>query len=626
MYSYSHFWPNGSSGEERQFATKRDKGSASATFMASSEQLRPGNGRLDSWKAIAHYLGRDVRSVQRWERERGLPIHRLPGQKGGAVFAYEEELEEWLRSGRQESSSVPDDPPIAPQPLPSPQAAVEIAPEIPATGRTRWITLSAVVLVVLGVLALVWRHGLLEASTAGPIRSIAVLPLQNLSNDSNQEYFADGMTDELITDLAQVRELKVVSKTSIMQYKGSHKPLPQIGNELGVDAVVEGSVLRSGDRVRITAQLIRTSTDRHLWAQSYEGDLENVLALQARVAEAITDEVRLSLSAQERSRFHSARSYDPVAYDLYLRGRYAFARRNEAAFQEAIGYFKQAAAKDRQFPLAYAGLADCDTLLTLYGAGYSWVAEANANARKALQLDDDLAEAHTSLAAAEVLDWRWKDAEREFRRALDLNSNSAQAHQWYGNLLLGPQGRHPEAIAEVQRALELDPLSLVVNTDLGYAYFIAGQHNLAYGQYQKVLAMDATFVPVHFDLAGYYDAHGMYDKEIQELIADYSLSGHANLAESVRRLANQPQKLFDAMAQTEGTLSHSTEASDASAAVSVGAYLRLGKKQEALASLQKSYLRHDPNMLFIKTDPAMASLRGEPEFQDLERKVGLLPQ
>ncbi|HTZ97909.1 MAG TPA: hypothetical protein VMB18_16015 [Terriglobales bacterium] len=593
--------------------------------MASSEQLRQSNSRLDSWKAIAQYLGRDVRSVQRWERERGLPIHRLPGQKGSAVFAYQEELEEWLRSGRQEAP-VAEALSAVPEPAPSPRPFAEIPSESSASSSTRWITLSVIVLVLLGVLAFVWHHGVLEASTAGPIRSIAVLPLQNLSSDSNQEYFADGMTDELITDLAQVRELKVVSKTSIMQYKGTRKPLPQIGNELGVDAVVEGSVLRSGDRVRITAQLIRTSTDRHLWAQSYEGDLENVLALQARVAEAITDEVRLSLSAQERSRFHSARSYDPQAYDLYLRGRYAFARRNEAAFQEAIGYFKQSAAKDRQFPLAYAGLADCDTLMSLYGDGYSWVAEANANANRALQLDDDLAEAHTSLAAAEVLDWRWKDAEREFRRALDLNSNSAQAHQWYGNLLLGPLGRHAEAIAEMQRALDLDPLSLVVNTDLGYAYFIASQDDLAYRQYQKVLAMDSTFVPVHFDLAGYYDAHGMYDKEIQEWIADYSLSGHANLAESMRQLANQPQKLFGAMAQTEGTLGHSTEASDSSAAVSVGAYLRLGRKQEALASLQKSYLRHDPNMVFIKVDPALASLRSEPEFQDLERKVGLLPQ
>jgi TolB-like protein len=593
--------------------------------MGSMEQLRQNRSRLDSWKAIAQYLGRDVRSVQRWERERGLPVHRVPGQKSGGVFAYEDELEQWLHSGQQESLVVAETPAPA-NSISPPEVPVQNQGETEGhrPSRVRWLTAFAIVLILTSGLTVAWRRGLLEASTAGPIRSIAVLPLQNLSSDPNQEYFADGMTNELITDLAQVRELKVVSKTSIMQYKGTRKPLPQIGNELGVDAVVEGSVLRSGDRVRITAQLIRTSTDRHLWAQSYEGDLRNVLGLQARVAEAITDEVRLSLSAQERSRFNTVRSYDPEAYDLYLRGRYAFGRRNEAAFQEAIGYFKQAAAKDPEFPLAYAGLSDCDTLLALDGDGYSWVVEANADARKALERDDDLAEAHTSLAAAEVLDWKWSDAEKEFRRALDLNSNSAQAHQWYGNLLLGPLGRHSEAIAELQRALELDPLSLVVNTDLGYAYFLAGQDDLAYQQFQKVVAMDSTFLPVHFDLASYYDAHGMYDKEIQELITDYTLAGHPDIAESMRQLANQPGKLFVAMAQTDGTLNHPTEAYDGSAAVSVGAYLRLGKKQQALASLEKSYARHDPNMLFLRVDPSLAGLRNEPEFQDLERKVGLL--
>lgn len=593
--------------------------------MGSTEQIRPSKGRLDSWKAIAHYLGRDVRSVQRWERERGLPVYRLPGQKGGAVFAYEDELEQWLRSRQQDNASLVETlPPAGPALLPP---AVEIQVETMPRGfrNSRWFTLSAVTLILLAILAVAWRRSLLEAATSGPIRSVAVLPLQNLSSDSNQEYFADGMTDELITDLAQVSELKVVSKTSVMQYKGTRKPLPQIGSELGVDAVVEGSVLRSGDRVRITAQLIRTSTDRHLWAQAYEGDLKNVLALQARVAEAITNEIRLSLSAQERSRFRSVRSYDPEAYDLYLRGRYAFARRNERAFQEAIAYFKQSAAKDPQFPLAYAGLSDCDTLLSLFGDGYAWVSEANANARKALALDDSLAEAHTSLAAAEVLDWKWNEAEAEFRRALDLNPNNAQAHQWYGNLLLGPMGRHPEAIAELQHALELDPLSLVVNTDLGYAYFIAGDYDAAYQQYEKVLAMDSAFLPVHYDLMLYYKQRGMYDKEIEELVKDYELAGHPAQAEAVRRLSSQPQKLFETIAETGGTFQPAKDTNKPFAG-SFDAYLRLGRKQEALAALQKSYESHEPYMLFLKTNPVFTPLRNEPEFQDLERKVGLLSQ
>src|SRR5579862_1377351 len=291
--------------------------------MGSAEQIRQSNGRLDSWKAIAQYLGRDVRSVQRWERERGLPVYRVPGQRGGAVFAYEHELEEWLRS---RSGQVPAEAQRAfMEEAASPSLGVsdEALPSQPSQDHwLRNLAFAVAILFLLFGLAMIWRRSVLEAAAAQPIRSIAVLPLQSLSSDPNQEYFADGMTDELITDLAQVKELKVVSKTSIMQYKGTRKPLPQIGNELGVDAVVEGSVLRSGNRIRITAQLIHAGDDRHLWAQSYEGELQNALSLQASVAEAITNEVRLNLTSAERRRFRSARPMDPEAYDAYLRGRY----------------------------------------------------------------------------------------------------------------------------------------------------------------------------------------------------------------------------------------------------------------------------------------------------------------
>src|SRR5271168_793178 len=236
--------------------------------------------------------------------------------------------------------------------------------------RHGWITgllggLAIVALVVL-VEGAGWKQKLFEGSRPTSIRSVAVLPMQNLSNDPDQEYFVDGMTDELITDLAQLHDLKVVSKTSIMQYKGTRKPLPQIGRELGVDAVVEGSVLRSGDRVRITVQLIRTATDRHIWAQAYDGDLKDVLSLQARVAEEITNQVKLNLSTEETGRLRRSRAVNPGAFDLYLRGRYMWNERNVEGFRKAIGYFNQAIEKDPDFALAYSGLADCHTLLTLY--------------------------------------------------------------------------------------------------------------------------------------------------------------------------------------------------------------------------------------------------------------------
>src|SRR5579862_735427 len=360
-----------------------------------------------------------------------------------------------------------------------------------------------------------------------PIRALAVLPLQNLSNDPSQEYFTDGMTDELITDLAQLHELKVVSKTSIMQYKGVRKSLPQIGRELGVDAVVEGSVLRSGNRMRITAQLIRATTDRHLWAHSFEGDLRDVLTLQAQVAEAITGAVKLNLTSAERRRFRSARPMDPEAYDAYLRGRYHLNRRDAEGFEQAIGYFNQSLEKNPSFALAYAGLSDCYTLLSFEGNTPEASAKARTAALRAVALDDNSAEPHTSLAGIDVFSWNWPDAEKEFQRALVLNPNYALAHHWHGNLYLSPLGRHAEAIAELKRAQELDPLSLIVQTDLGFAYFFAGQYEAAFSQYQKVLAANPSFAPLHWVLGNYYFEREMYGPAMEELAQLLSHNGES---------------------------------------------------------------------------------------------------
>lgn len=489
-----------------------------------------------------------------------------------------------------------------------------------------WRLIAALVAVLIIAAAVAWRVSAAGwLSDSSPIRSIAVLPLQNLSNDQTQDYFADGMTDELITELAHIKKLKVVSKTSVMQYKGTRKPLPQIGRELGVDAVVEGSVLRSGDRVRITAQLIRAGNDRHLWAQSFEGDLRNVLSLQAWVAEAITDHVRLNLDAREQNQLRARRNYDPEAYDLYLRGRYALQRRNADSIREAMGYYEQAAARDPNFPLAYTGLADCNTLLALFGEGYRWVPAAMTNARHALALDETLAEAHTSLAAAYVLDWKWTDAEKEFHRALELNPNDAQTHQWYGNLYLGPVGRHPEAITELKRAVDLDPLSLAINNDLGFAYFFAGNDDMAMQQYEKVLAMDPAFLPVHYALMLYYRRRGMFNDEMSELIQDSSLAGRNIAAANVRRLMNHPGKLYEMMAQTGGRLGEMTGNPTFSPGAVAFAYMALGRKEQALASLQKSIAVRETGAIYLKVDPSWDSLHDSPKFQDLLRTVGLAP-
>jgi TolB-like protein len=489
----------------------------------------------------------------------------------------------------------------------------------------------------MGGLALVALVALLEGANwkqkwfadADPdlIRSVAVLPLQNLSNDPNQEYFVDGMTDELITDLAQIHELKVVSKTSIMQYKGTRTPLPQIGQELGVDAVVEGSVLRSGDRVRITAQLIRTSTDRHIWAAAYDGDLKDVLSLQARVAEAITDQVKLNLTAEESGHLRRGRAVNPEALDFYLRGRYAWNQRNVDGFRKGIEYFNRAIEKDPNFALAYSGLADCHTLLSLFGESPTAITDAKAAAEKALQLDNTLAEAHTSLAAVRILhDWDWTGAEQEFQRALELNPNSAQAHHWYGNLLLGPEGRHDEAISQLHRAQELDPLSLIINADVGFAYYLAGRNDQALQAYQKVLAENPNFLPVHFYLLQYYKQAGNYDLWLRESLEDARLAGSPGYAQALQQVYTQGgfRAVMEEMAKPGGS-SKLARYQDirVDACGSAGANVVLGRNSAALNALDNCYRAAEPALLYLKVDPAWTKLRGEPRFQDLLHRLGL---
>ena len=493
--------------------------------------------------------------------------------------------------------------------------------------RNPFIPVSLVVALFLaGLLVFRWSKG--RNRPVHLIRSIAVLPLLNLSNDAAQEYFADGMTDALITDLAQVKALSVVSNTSIMQYKHLHRSLPEIGRELGVDAIVEGSVLRVGDRVRIDAQLVEAATDRHLWAKSYEGEVTNVFSLQALVAEAITNEIKLSLTTDERDRFRASRTVNPDAYEAYLRGRYAWNRRDREGFRRAVEYFQQAIEKDANFALAYAGLADCYTLLALEEPGPEPMPQARAAAEKALALDDGLAEAHTSLAAVKVLaDWDWAGAEKEFRRALEINPNYAPAHHWYGNILLGPMGRHREAITELRRAQSLDPLSLIINTDLGYAYYLARQDDAAFSQYHKVLEMDSSFVPLHFDLAAYYASKGMYDDWQREQTTDFALAGQSRKAKILHALFSEGGyfKAMNEIAHSQGTFEaaiHRTE--QGSFCTSAQSYAALGKTKSALASLERCFEAREPGLLYLKVDPAWDSLRSQPDFQNMLRRMGLM--
>jgi TolB-like protein/DNA-binding winged helix-turn-helix (wHTH) protein/Tfp pilus assembly protein PilF len=399
------------------------------------------------------------------------------------------------------------------------------------SSRARFISLSLGTLFVLAVGALLiglnaehFRDRFFRSTNVPQIRSLAVLPLENLSGDPAQEYFADGMTDALITDLAQIGALRVISRTSVMQFKGAKKSLPQIAAELKVDAVVEGTVMRSGNQVRIDAQLIRAATDQHLWAQSYEGDTQDALQLQSKVASAIAAEIEVKLTPQETARFASQPAVNPEAYGLYLRGLYSLDQRTEKEMRKALGYFQQAVEKDPSSALAYSGLSDACSLLGAFGFLPKQEADSKARAAaiKAVELDGSSAHALTSLAAQTDSD---AQAEQLYKRAIALNPGYAQAHHWYARFLSERQ-RLPEALAEIQQAQSLDPLSVRIVDNVGEILLAMGDNDGAARQFQQALVMDPSFPPTHFGLGVLYFYTRSFDSALHQFRAAIELNPH----------------------------------------------------------------------------------------------------
>src|SRR5580704_8732505 len=494
------------------------------------------------------------------------------------------------------------------------------------TGRflaaRRTLVALAVVLIVAIVAAWLFR-----SRTPGPtgISSIAVLPLENLSGDASQNYFADGMTDELITDLAQISALRVISRTSAMVYKGARKPLPQIARELNVDAVVEGTVLRAGDQVRITAQLIQAPDDKHLWAESYEGNVRDTLALQNKVALAIAEQIRINLNPHEQAALKNARVLNPEAYESYLKGRYFWNKRTANGLKVALAYFNQAIEEDPKYAQAYSGLADTYALLGDWQYAVMTPKEAlpkaKAAAMKALELDDSLSEAHNSLAfCLEGFDWDFGSAEKEFLRAIELNPGYATAHHWY-SWHLSLLGRNAEAIAEMRKAENLDPLSLIINADLAELLLIAHLPDESIQQSRKTLEMDANFALAHNQMGqGYLEKH-MFGEAIAEIQKAIQLSGGsptftANLA---RAYAASGQKAA-AMEQLNDLKKRSASGDPHSSEIAM-IYAALGNSDQAMTWLDKSYeQRFNPGILLR---PGFDPLRSDSRFQDLVRRIGL---
>jgi len=510
------------------------------------------------------------------------------------------------------------------------------AAEVPAPSgaRAQWRTLwlasiacAFLVALLVGLNAGGLRQRLLGRPDLGTIRSLAVLPLENLSHDPEQEYFADGMTEALTTELAQISALKVISRTSVMQYKGTKKPLPQIAKELGVDAVVEGAVQRSGDKVGITVQLIQAS-DRHLLAKSYERGLRDVLALQREIAHAITDEIKAKLTPQEQARLTTARPVNPEAHDAYLRGRYFQYKRTGEGLKRSVEYFEQSVAKDPASALAYSGLSDSYSILGVLGylSPQQASPKAEAAAVKALAMDDTLAEAHTALAFVKTnYDWDFSTAEREFKRAIELNPGYPRAHSLYA-AYLGGQGRIDEALAEIKRALELDPLSVYDNTNLGGYLYKARRYDQAIRQFQMTLEMDPNLLQAHRWLGQVYESKEMYGEAIAEFQKAIVLGGVyppslANLAHAYAVSGRRGQALRVLSRLKELELSKQEYVSAYDLAV---IYTGLGEKDQAFKSLERAYEQRDGWMAFwLKTDPRLDSLRADQRFASFLQRIGL---
>ena len=464
------------------------------------------------------------------------------------------------------------------------------------------------------------RERLFGGATPGRIESIAVLPLENLSGDPEQEYFADGMTEALIADLAKVGSIKVISRTSVMQYKGVKKPLPEIARELGVDAVVEGSVMRSGDRVRITAQLIDAATDQHLWTESYERDLRDILALQSEVARAIAKEIKITLTPQEEALLASARPVDPEAHEAYLRGRYSW---NKEDVKTAVDYFERAIDQDPDYAIAYAGLADAYAILGLWGITppAEAIPKARAAVQKALELDDTLAEAHTPLGLIKFyFDWEWSAAQAEFRRALELNPSYALAHDFYA-VYLAAVGRLDEALAEIKRAKELDPLSLRMDVALAFQFRLSRQYDRSIEEAQKVLEMDPSYWLAQLNLATTYRAKGLDEEIVLEAYRkQHVLAGDSERVEAVDRgyAESGPRGAYLEVAEMLVARSKLRYVSSIDTAL---AYVYCERKDEAFFWLEKAYAEGNPFLALLAVETDWDPIRSDPRFQDLVRRM-----
>ena len=495
--------------------------------------------------------------------------------------------------------------------------------------RGFWLLGAAAGIAVLAAVIWVVRLRTGRASTASNgasyYQSIAVLPLANLSGDPSQEYFADGITDALITGLSRISSLRVISRTSAMRYKRSAKPLPEIARDLNVDAVIEGAVIRSGSRVRVTAQLIEAKSDRHLWAGEYDYELRDVLTLQSDASQAIANEIRVKLTPMEQQRLAARHPVNPEALDEYLKGRSFWGQRTEPGLRKAIEHFQSAIGKDPDYAMAYSGLADSYSILGVYTYVSPTEAfpKAKVAALKALLLDDNLAEAHVSLGIVlERLDWDWDGVDRHQRRAIELDPGYATAHHWR-SYHLDVMGRFDEGIQEMGLAWRLDPFSLPINTSYGTAFLYARRYDDAMRKYREAEELDPNFILVHSEIARVYSQTGRLDLAISEAQKAAELSNQLPrfVAEVACALAlsGQPSKAREILHELKRRSMQRYVSPYDLALI----YTALNDKDAAFNSLEGAYRERSAWLPWLNRDPRWDALRSDPRFESLVERIGL---
>jgi TolB-like protein len=637
--------------------------------MAANHDPMPSK-RLDSWKEIAAFFGRAERTVKRWETERGLPVHRVPGSGRSSVFAYSEELAEWLRgrsqeleaensAGEIEERTVPDRkagerkldelqagessievrPAHAAKPASFATTVISAMKNLGAARLAAWMVpllLAAALITYFSTghsepafKALASRHSTNPEAPGIYLGSdsVAVLPFSNERGDANTDYVSDGITESLIGNLAHVPRLKVRSRDSVFRYKGKDVDVPTIGNNLGVSAVVSGRVTMQGDSIAISTELTNVRDNTEIWGHRYTGKTGNLISLQQQMAGDIAGALRSTLSPADRQQVINQGTRDAKAYALYLKGRYLWNKRTLANLETAVSYFNQAIAEDPEYALAYSGLADAYSVMPNFGGNPNLeYPKSNAAARKALELDPTLAHPHAILGSNEMgFDWDFAGGEVEFKKAIELDPNDATAHQWYAENLSALGGREQEALAEINRAHQLDPTSLIVSRVIGSVQVSARHYDEAISVCKDLKNQDPTFT-LSYDCLGYaYWGKRMYP----ELIAEWTTYAQLTHNPDDVEFAAALQQGFrsggwkGAVTQAIETLQNRRKSRYYSPFMIARFYADLGDKEQAFQWLDSAYREHDFLLNRLNTEFQFDVLRSDPRFAELASKVGL---